>query len=747
MLTILLELEARDHRDKLLFEELADLKARVARVDRLEKEKESLQAEVNRLREIQYAQPVFATQRIALEELSPNKYAAQRCASGNKEIVAATARASDPVKYKAVVARCKELDTKYKGVRKLLEDHRLKLRTRNETIDAWARHCDTLQIKLDGLEARLKVHCPPTDELSTAQADAAHGVTSVTDEIADIGYLKRPSPDSTFELELPSSPAVLAISDMNSVLSSPKGILSELPPRLPVDDTYRSTSSGTTHETALPESDAVDLPPYSDQPVEARLATIKVELSSDAPVIVSSRSARKRKHGRRDSEDAKPSKHKLEHSSSSGPEIISESHHESPAESIDFDEEVHVPTPRKRRALAQSGSERADVTSKGNLKSRLLPSEYVTTKVYSTPAKSHTPLHGIADEKAHMSAALLDNAFSKLQRTGPGAIMNNPTRPNVYASNLALGIKDLAEDRDAEAVFQLQRPVVKGRLDALLNSASTNPKPPIYRGGPPTSQNLRSVPVNDSDEGAGLSTVPEEDALGGKPTFRDKSTSVTKQNTRASPFPDPGASRKRAPKKPSILREDVPRGRSITREGTPLRERSVERLRPEDFKPNPLYNDGLPFVYDEVVRGKDARAALSGCIDPNCCGKTFRQFAEAELKSVGSAVTMRADDVGLMERYLGDEAFKLGSMSREEREESWLKAKTWELANKFGKHRHRYSRMPTPPGFWSMDFPNTQERAEELRQAQEIRMALVTERYREAMRCKGSWLFRDEDPH
>lgn len=174
----------------------------------------------------------------------------------------------------------------------------------------------------------------------------------------------------------------------------------------------------------------------------------------------------------------------------------------------------------------------------------------------------------------------------------------------------------------------------------------------------------------------------------------------------------------------------------------------MDKLRPEDFKPNPRYNDGLSYVYDEVNRGKSAaeRAAQAGCTDPSCCGKTFRAFAEAERSHLGPSVATRAEDIRLLEDYLGDEAYKLGTMAREEKEETWLQAKTWELANKFGKHRQRYARMPSPPGFWNVEFPNTQERAEERRQAEEIRKALVHERYREAMRPGGKWLFRDEEP-
>lgn len=745
-LTICSEIGARNHKEKQLLNELETLRARVAQVDSLQQENESLQAEIGRLRKKQDVQAVSPIKRTALGELSPNKPTTEQLNPTRKGPHGDVARASESVKYKAVVARCKELDTKYKATRRLLDDHRLKLRKRSETIEAWARHSDALQRTIDKLVARLKTRPFPRDGVSTAQVDEDRGTSTVDDELVDIAAFKRPSPDSTFEHELPSSPPTLgAVLGQTSALPFPHRILSEPPPRLPIDDTVRCTDSGKIAETDLPATDDVDLPPCPDQTVEAHLATIKVEVSSDSPILVSSRSARKRKHGREDSETGKLQKVKLEHSSSSGPEVIREFHHHSPAESIDFDEEVHVPTPRKRRTLPKHRYENADTTSGEITKPRLLFQDHATLEGISAPDESHTPSKDVVALKPQNLSVLLDTSLDK-KRAGRAITTGSSVGPDVFASRLALGVKDLAEDGDAEkgdaTAVQLQRPVVKGRLDALLDSALIKDRPPLNRDGPSKVQFSRAIPVHDDNTGVSFSTA-SKCMYDGNTRPQDTKRSM---RTGASLSPQPSMSRERSPKKPSILREDMPRGRTIIREDVSLREQPIERLRPEDFKPNPLYNDGLTFVYDEVVRGKDARAGLSGCIDPNCCGKTFRHFAEAELKSAGSSVTRRAEDVGLMERYLGDEAFRLGMMTREEREAAWLKAKTWELANKFGKHRHRYSRMPTPPGFWSMDFPNTQERAEELRQAEAIRTALVSERHREAMRCKGSWLFRDEEP-
>lgn len=749
-LTIQLELEDRDIENEQLLEELESLRSRVAQVDRLQQENESLQAEISRLREIQDIQVVPSDRRTVLGELSPNKSSGAKAVLARKAPHDAAAEYSDPANFKAVVAKCKELDVKYKGVCKLLEEHRLTLRKRAKIIERWARHSDTLQGEIDQLRARPQLSFSSKDGASITQAGEAGVVTAVDNGSSVTGDLKRPNPGSTpiWGYEPPSSPPPLvAVPGGNSALSPPRRILSEPPPRLPTDDMFQRTASATDTESSLSTTGDEDLPPYLEQPVEAGPAAVKVEISSDPPIIVSTRLVHKRKHAQEDPEVVRAQKVKLEHSSSSGPEIIRESHHYSPAESIDFDEEIHVPTPRKRRALPKSGYDNA-ITTLGAIPRPKLPLQgHVGLEAYRVPDQSHAQSHDIVESKPHKSSSLRDT--TPQQRTTRRAVIaGSSLRPDYFTSDLALGVKDLAEDGDAEKRVsfsdQIQRPMAKGRLDALLNSPSVKPRPSISRDDRPETHSPRPVPAHDSDGGTSFTAAKHVGDSGTTPQNRKRS--MPRQDARSPPSPIPSVSRERAPKTASIIRNELPRGRPLNKEETALRERPIETLRPEDFKPNPLYNDGLSFVYDEVVRGKDARAAISGCIDPNCCGKTFRRFAEAELKSVGSSVTRRAEDVGLMERYLGDEAFKLGIMTREEREEAWLKAKTCELANKFGTHRQRYSRMPSPPGFWSMDFPNTQERAEELRQAEEIRKALVSERHREAMRCKGSWLFRDEDP-
>jgi hypothetical protein len=176
--------------------------------------------------------------------------------------------------------------------------------------------------------------------------------------------------------------------------------------------------------------------------------------------------------------------------------------------------------------------------------------------------------------------------------------------------------------------------------------------------------------------------------------------------------------------------------------GSRLRDRPLAELRAEDFKVNPKFNDGYKHAFTEVVRNKGERAELSGCIDPACCGKQFRALAESELGAGGPGVLSREADIKMVEDYLGNKSYL--SMTLDQQQEVWLKAKTQDLANRYGRHRQRYARRPSPPGFWNPDFPSTQEIAKSKEEAEKIERSVVEERWREAMRGGGRWLFRDE---
>jgi hypothetical protein len=171
-----------------------------------------------------------------------------------------------------------------------------------------------------------------------------------------------------------------------------------------------------------------------------------------------------------------------------------------------------------------------------------------------------------------------------------------------------------------------------------------------------------------------------------------------------------------------------------------LRQKPVSELSLQDFKPNPAYNQGYTYAFSETVRKRGDRACLPGCTNPDCCGSTFRTFAEVQ------APLSASQEEALLEDYLGEayDNMNLTQMSTEERQELVLQARTKKLAKDAGKHREAYERRRTPPGFWRMDFPTTQEQQEDREKSKEQEKRNVHERWIEAHRKGGKWLFRDE---
>lgn len=600
------------------------------------------------------------------------------------------------------------------------------LRQRIEQIDKWAKAWDKQKVNIERLRKRLaKYH---SKAASAGLADAADIETLTDDEHLDVSVDEpsRPSPNSSFgcPANAASDPSrdVTASRCTNTGGQNGTGKLGNL--------------TNVVFEASTPEDDAavepLELPKLPEQRDHSLAVAVKVELSSDGPVFVSERPVHKRRRGQDEPKNKQVQRIKSEHSSS-GLECTGEVHTFVPTESLDFEEDIHIPTPKKRKGL---GKVQHYADADGATESSVNGSSHDTPALPATIETLQTPTIGPRNMRSPDRTPASPEAVT---RTSGSVTASEQQSENRKVFQLGLGIRNLAEDGDAE-VTTVQRRVAKGRLDALLNSPSVRtPKPKIQ----PASHRVQSLqPASEDDHEDTLRVPARRELPHGKKLPPKETPAVLVQQKAAGAL-----SIKRAPKKPSILRDDMPRGRQTDREKVPLRQRSMDTLRPEDFKPNPSYNDGLAYVYDEVVRGKEARSALSGCTDLNCCGKTFRSFAKAERSTVGPSVTTRAEDIKLLENYLGDDAYRLGSMTRDEKEETWLLAKTWELASKFGRHRQRYSRIPSPPGFWTVEFPSTQERAEERRQAEEIQKALVKERYREAMRPGGRWLFRDEDGH
>ncbi|MCJ1340345.1 hypothetical protein MMC09_005639 [Bachmanniomyces sp. S44760] len=190
----------------------------------------------------------------------------------------------------------------------------------------------------------------------------------------------------------------------------------------------------------------------------------------------------------------------------------------------------------------------------------------------------------------------------------------------------------------------------------------------------------------------------------------------------------------------------------IIEEPAPLRERSRDLLRLDDFKINAQANQGLNETFKETVRNHDQRKRLSACTRPACCGHDFRRLIELGGDPVprkasiwdSSPLSGQEEDLKLLEEYSGYSRSCLNCMIPAQRQELLLQARAEQLANTFGKHRQQHERRSTPPGFWRSEMPTTQEEELDKELANEIDAKKVQERHKEALKQGGRWIFRDE---
>jgi hypothetical protein len=189
-------------------------------------------------------------------------------------------------------------------------------------------------------------------------------------------------------------------------------------------------------------------------------------------------------------------------------------------------------------------------------------------------------------------------------------------------------------------------------------------------------------------------------------------------------------------KRPNALRRSL----LSTERQSPLREKPIRELRVHDFKPNPVYNHGYTYAFSETVRKRGDRMCLPGCTNAECCGSHFRRLAEALHELPAS------QEEAMLEEYLGDAYDTVVStqMAPDERAELVLQARTKKIAKESGKHREAYERRKTPPGYWRVDFPSTQEQQRDRERAKEQEIKTVQERWLEAQKTGGRWVFRDE---
>ncbi|EPE33392.1 P-loop containing nucleoside triphosphate hydrolase [Glarea lozoyensis ATCC 20868] len=527
--------------------------------------------------------------------------------------------------------------------------------------------------------------------------------------------------------------------------------------------------------------------------------------SPDSPVVVSSRSVKKRKRRDEDDVSTPPVKIKVEAITSSPSEVAPMRRLEH-IESFDLDEigqKVDTPKKHRQRDIIRQTSN----LSWGSQGSGTTANHALRSSLTSTPVPRAVPIQQLHAENPQIASPLrvIDNNQRILPRTS-----NNLTpKPRRLASDNAVG----ALSEDGTIYLQSENPQPEIDATARLDNLLAKPSPPKTILSParrnlgrqsgsntrstpfrstyekmyiPTLEPGRPIPANIRDirnirnsmeqpgpRSASPSTepshrpqsarrtraidIPEFPIIKSEPTSgagQANDTPVAGHRTIATPRTKPGETRNHTPatalrstrrlpttstrKQRNMRAEDD----EMNPEHEPLRIRPIETLTIGDFKVNPNANQGIAYAFKDVVRGRDQRRCLQGCVKPECCGNDLRNLVL--MMRDNPRRDQDVEDQRILEEFMGDNAYRIRGMNPAQREETIIQAMTRELANKYGRHRHAYQRKQSPPGFWDTDFPLTQEQQELRRMEQEKKQEAVRTRYEEAMRPGGAYIFRDE---
>lgn len=589
---------------------------------------------------------------------------------------------------------CAKVSYKFKALSANFKQAKDALRKRKEERDRWVNHATLLEKKIKAAEEEHGISI--TDRQNRNSRATTLPAARTAEEAA-------PSPNTSF-----TSEAGLDQADLDLPPLAAASLHHNNQP-LP-DTTAANPSSDSTESEVESRQDDNELPELPPQ----NYVKIKEEPSSD-PIVVSEREVRKRKRDNEDHNEPPLRKIKVEADERSsspidplGPATLV------PHESLDLgDVAQKLLTPRKRRELEESQRQE-------KLQSEAFATATTTPRtlfVRPDPPQTARPIG--------RTSALTPLSVNR-RVIQPGK--DKPITP--LRKGLDRGISTLAEDGEAYRQKNSADAAPRGRLDTLLNS-------PAAQDGTPTARLTPRAAARPSTTAEDLA-IPGRRTLPFETATRARDKPHVQQMLTPSRTPTVAATSKMTPQNaqsPLASKKGAQSG---------LRHKPVSQLRPDDFKINPQANEGHDFAFSDVIRDRDERSRMQGCTDMHCCGKHFRALALSQRPDPPLTAAQRQEEQKLLEEYMGDFAYRLGTMDKKERDELWIEAKTQELANKYGKHRYHYSRMRSPPGFWNADFPNTQELEEERSEAAQREKQTVRDRHREAMRPGGRWLFRDE---
>lgn len=267
------------------------------------------------------------------------------------------------------------------------------------------------------------------------------------------------------------------------------------------------------------------------------------------------------------------------------------------------------------------------------------------------------------------------------------------------------------------------------RLDDLLNERSPE-KTPTFLRQPISTTKAKRKAIPSPNLPTPVSALKHFD--------NTAKSRVSAQPSPNLPTPVSAAKRVSPVQRKSPAKRAVHQGQSpppIEPEQEPLRIRGLDRLGLEDFRINPNYI-GTEHAVADTFRGREQRRNLQVSKKP--------ELDKAVAMSGGPALSGKTDAQALLS-FLGPNwEDLLGNYRAAQRKDIVAQAHVHCFTTQHGKQRQAFERRKSPPGFWDTDFPTTQEAAQNRAKAREMEREQVAERWRDAMRGDGRWIFRDE---
>lgn len=742
--------------------ELGELKAKAQRAEELEKNNATLQTRIEGMeKKIERLKNTLADVQRELEASKNNSWSKMFLADPEPGLqsVGVQADLDGDERYTALVNRFNTLYENQQELGMARKELEKKLREKRGSERKWITYATGMEKRKAELEEVLRNHGLATP--TTAQSGG--GIVIKTPSISPLT-----SPEVSFEVQEADEPQLPEIGKLQRVdelrgsrdSEDPRGLKTPSSRTMDaalipqgVQDHQRSDQSHNSSST----QGEVEADPTAMENVQfiTPATLVKVESASEIPIVVSSRSVRKRKNrdGEASKETPETPKVKIEVITSS-PLSLTNMRHLLPHESMDLDEiGEKVNTPKKRRQLLEAS--RNFNTHTTNV--RPDPQDMENQRLIDFNIRAGGPQHPDTVNRPRGNPSALQPASPNKQilpRTSGHERQPKRRRLEdqvrgaaIFSEDAENGdslIKEFFNIQTASEKLQPRSPADATELNRRLSGLLEKPSP-----GRPILTPAKASPVSVT----AASLRPEGKSERYFTPGQQPTNSLRCEGNGFAPRNKPGAqdtpttkirdrmARNEPVRTPNNITTFDPNSSSHT----PFRKRSFTSLGLSHFKVNPNFNQGYDYAFTDVVRGREQRKCLPGCTKPECCGTKFRKFVELSARpSHEQTLSQEEEDSRLLEEYMGDNKSRLRTMSRSERSELLIQARTRELAQKAGKHRHAYERRRSPPGFWRTDFPSTQELAADRVEAAKRERELVQQRYEEAMRPGGRWIFRDE---